>query len=202
MRDQTSSPAAVCVPEWTDEQCIEFACVAFRHAPKNLPAGVTVADIRMAASRVNRAAPEQRAVPDRLLHEVCDELEGVGCGPCIGSMAPFEDLRGRIEQYLAGRPVDDGLESLRADNAHLHRRLRQWEDEWAARQSAWQEEVRRNDERYRKLRAMHWSDSELCVVRHPQNAVRPGHQCPSGEALDAAIDALAARPQGAEVRHA
>jgi len=37
---------------WTDEQCLQFAAVAFRHAPKNLPTGVTLEDIRMAASTV------------------------------------------------------------------------------------------------------------------------------------------------------
>lgn len=37
---------------WTDEQCLQFAAVAFRHAPKNLPDGVTLEDIRMAASTV------------------------------------------------------------------------------------------------------------------------------------------------------
>lgn len=37
------------VPEWTDEQCMRFASIAFRHAPKNLPDGVTLNDIRVAA---------------------------------------------------------------------------------------------------------------------------------------------------------
>lgn len=45
------------VPEWTDEQCVQFACVAFRHAPKNLPRGVTLQDIRMGAYRVMNATP-------------------------------------------------------------------------------------------------------------------------------------------------
>lgn len=49
------------VPEWTDEQCVQFACVAFRHAPKNLPKGVTLQDIRMGAYRVMSATtPEPR----------------------------------------------------------------------------------------------------------------------------------------------
>lgn len=38
--------------DWTDEQCLQFAAVAFRHAPKNLPTGVTLEDIRLAAKVV------------------------------------------------------------------------------------------------------------------------------------------------------
>lgn len=44
---------------------------------------------------------------NRLLREVVDNLEGVGCGPCIGSHTPFEDLHGRIERYLAAQPAGD-----------------------------------------------------------------------------------------------
>lgn len=55
-----SAPPPASVPEWTDEQCVQFACVAFRHAPKNLPKGVTLQDIRMGAYRVmNSTAPEE-----------------------------------------------------------------------------------------------------------------------------------------------
>src|SRR5690606_35984821 len=48
VNDKPESAEAV----WTDEQCLQFAAVAFRHAPKNLPDGVTLEDIRMAASTV------------------------------------------------------------------------------------------------------------------------------------------------------
>lgn len=44
------------VEQWTDEQCIEFASVAFRHAPKNLPDGVTLQDIRLGVCRATRLA--------------------------------------------------------------------------------------------------------------------------------------------------
>ena len=36
----------------------------------------------------------------RLLREVLEECEGVGCEPCIGSYSPFEDLCGRIKAHL------------------------------------------------------------------------------------------------------
>lgn len=49
--------------------------------------------------------------------------------------------------------------------------------------------LRRDAERYRKLRVMHWNESPLCVVADPKRAVRLGYDCPSGERLDAMLDA-------------
>lgn len=43
--------------------------------------------------------------------------------------------------------------------------------------------------RYRFLREQHWSDSPMCVVENPKQAVKLGYICPSREMLDAAIDA-------------
>jgi hypothetical protein len=56
---------------------------------------------------------DERATPPKpasdgeavaLLREVCAELHGVGCGPCVGSHAPMEDLHGRIARYLGRKP--------------------------------------------------------------------------------------------------
>ncbi|NLC21504.1 MAG: ead/Ea22-like family protein [Halomonadaceae bacterium] len=49
------------------------------------------------------------------------------------------------------------------------------------------ETLRKNAELYRALRAMHWHDSPLAVVRNPKVAIKPGHDCPSGDRLDEAI---------------
>jgi len=50
-------------------------------------------------------------------------------------------------------------------------------------------------ERYRWLRAQHWSDSPLCVVADPKDAVKMARCCPSGDLLDIAVDdAMAAAP--------
>lgn len=51
------------------------------------------------------------------------------------------------------------------------------------------EEARRDAERYRWLRQQNWNDAALCVVARPKDAVKLGHDCPSMERLDAAIDA-------------
>lgn len=51
------------------------------------------------------------------------------------------------------------------------------------------EALRRDAERYRWLRAQCWNQSSLCVVAQPKVAVKLGHDCPSFERLDEAIDA-------------
>lgn len=48
--------------------------------------------------------------------------------------------------------------------------------------------MRADAARYRWLRSRNWSDSRLCVVVNPREAVKPGHDCPSFERLDEAID--------------
>ncbi|MDT4879307.1 hypothetical protein FQZ97_1149610 [compost metagenome] len=45
-------------------------------------------------------------------------------------------------------------------------------------------------ERYRHLRVCHWNDSPLAVVCDPKKQVKLGADCPSGDLLDAAIDAV------------
>jgi hypothetical protein len=42
--------------------------------------------------------------------------------------------------------------------------------------------------RYRWLRQQHWNEAPLCVVRHPRQAVKLGHDCPALDRLDAAVD--------------
>jgi hypothetical protein len=42
--------------------------------------------------------------------------------------------------------------------------------------------------RYRWLRQQHWNEAPMCVVAQPRQAVKLGHDCPTLERLDAAID--------------
>ena len=68
-------------------------------------------------------------------------------------------------------------------------------DAWQAAiasQAAELEAMRADAERYRWLRQQHWYEAALCVVVNPKNAVKLGHDCPSLERLDAAIDAARA----------
>jgi hypothetical protein len=58
---------------------------------------------------LNRRAPEPATTQPSavsLLREVCEELDGVGCDPCVGSYAPMEDLHGRIVRFLATTQPD------------------------------------------------------------------------------------------------
>lgn len=50
--------------------------------------------------------------------------------------------------------------------------------------------LKRSADRYTKLRKTHWSDSPLCVVVNPKEAVKLGHACPSGVQLDQLVDKL------------
>lgn len=55
--------------------------------------------------------------------------------------------------------------------------------------------------RYRKLRAMNWHDSPLCVVANPRQAVKLGYDCPSMDRLDDAIDAARLECAGVQPDH-
>lgn len=48
--------------------------------------------------------------------------------------------------------------------------------------------LRKDAERYRVLRDMHWSTHPYCVVSMPKENVRLGAFCPSHEGLDSALD--------------
>ena len=45
-------------------------------------------------------------------------------------------------------------------------------------------------ERYRTLRALHWSNSEMCVVTNPKDSVQLGTLCPSEDQLDTMVDKI------------
>ncbi|WP_273900793.1 hypothetical protein [Enterobacter hormaechei] len=57
----TAPPAPVSVPEWTNEQCLEFLSIAFRHA--EIKGDLELDDIRLGVKMVNgsRAAMLQGA---------------------------------------------------------------------------------------------------------------------------------------------
>ena len=51
------------------------------------------------------------------------------------------------------------------------------------------ESLRKDAERYRWLRIADWWRSPVCVLRNPKEQAKLGSDCPSGDRLDAAIDA-------------
>lgn len=50
------------------------------------------------------------------------------------------------------------------------------------------EAMHKDASRYRWLRSQNWNDGLLAVVANPKAAVRLGHDCPSLDRLDEAID--------------
>lgn len=46
----------------------------------------------------------------------------------------------------------------------------------------------RDADRYRWLRAQHWTDNTIAAVSRPKDAIKLGNYCPSEERLDDLID--------------
>lgn len=105
---------------------------------------------------------------------------------------PMSCWRGFARQMLAAAlPVEEAPAELEALRAQLAKAAAAFEREQSRADAA-----ETDAERYRWLRAQHWNNADLCVVANPKVAVRLGHDCPSLERLDAAIDAaMAAEPQ-------
>lgn len=57
------------------------------------------------------------------------------------------------------------------------------------------QELERDAARYRWLRRQGWNEAELCAVAWPAQAVKLGHDCPSLDRLDTAIDAAIAKEE-------
>lgn len=51
-------------------------------------------------------------------------------------------------------------------------------------------DLERDAKRYRKVRALYWNDSPMCVVANPKANLFIGAHCPSGEQLDTLVDNL------------
>ncbi|HFV9208419.1 TPA: hypothetical protein ACIAH4_002612 [Enterobacter roggenkampii] len=68
-------PAPVSVPEWTNEQCLEFLSIAFRHA--EIKGDLELDDIRLGVKMVNgsRAAMLQGAEPVTTAYKLRDAVE-------------------------------------------------------------------------------------------------------------------------------
>lgn len=105
----TAPPAPVSVPEWTNEQCLEFLSIAFRHA--EIKGDLELDDIRLGVKMVNgsRAAMLQGAagnspvIPDgwvacsERMPEKADEVL------CAKEFDGPGDWRQKVGYYLAGK---------------------------------------------------------------------------------------------------
>ncbi|MCU2306057.1 DUF551 domain-containing protein [Enterobacter hormaechei subsp. hormaechei] len=72
---RAAPPAPVSVPEWTNEQCLEFLSIAFRHA--EIKGDLELDDIRLGVKMVNgsRAAMLQGAEPVTTAYKLPDEFD-------------------------------------------------------------------------------------------------------------------------------
>ncbi|CZW29368.1 hypothetical protein [Enterobacter hormaechei] len=127
----TAPPAPVSVPEWTNEQCLEFLSIAFRHA--EIKGDLELDDIRLGVKMVNgsRAAMLQGAEPvttayklpfEQWLSQQTGTID-VECG-CVMTEVFFHWLR---VAYEAGNSpvVPDGL-NIRAVAALREAVRNQW----------------------------------------------------------------------------
>jgi hypothetical protein len=84
----------------------------------------------------------------------------------LQSHEPYQRLKADIDRGMGCAGCDRCLEDIEEEIAGM----------------------RRDAERYRWLREQHWNTSPLAVVCNPKDAVKLGHDLPSLERLDAAID--------------
>lgn len=84
------------------------------------------------------------------------------------------ELHNRIEELEAAKKnMQFFIDNLKRINSDIEAQL---------------ENARTDQARYQWLRSQHWNESNLCVVMHPKEAVRFGHDCPSQKRLDDIID--------------
>lgn len=87
------------------------------------------------------------------------------------------------------------IKSLTAGNEALKRGIECYSIELAddvvqiERLTAERDALKADAARYQWLRSQHWSDNTIAAVRHPNDAIKLGHDSPSKERLDELIDA-------------
>lgn len=94
----------------------------------------------------------------------------------------YDDLARRCRELEHSLEVK---EEFYQDALHSHIVLASQRDSLRAEVEA----LRKDAERYRWLREQQWNTSPICAVTRPKDAVKLGHDCPSLDRLDAAIDA-------------
>ena len=139
-------------------------------------------DSWLAVAAVN-ALPQLMALiaeNDRLSAQV--RLAGVAA-----EMAAHDTAGRAVTEYLV---VAQERDQLKAEIAGLKTGYEAYEQVNAGLKVEVEVEALRKDaERYRWLRIADWWRSPVCVIRNPKEQAKLGSDCPSGDRLDAAIDA-------------
>ncbi|MFJ4117521.1 hypothetical protein ACIPV9_14055 [Pseudomonas psychrophila] len=137
-------------------------------------------DSWLAVAAVN-ALPQLMALiaeNDRLSAQV--RLAGVAA-----EMAAHDTAGRAVTEYLV---VAQERDQLKAEIAGLKTGYEAYEQVNAGLKVE-VEALRKDAERYRWLRIADWWRSPVCVIRNPKEQAKLGSDCPSGDRLDAAIDA-------------
>lgn len=113
----------------------------------------------------------------------CQPDEGVACP--AGTAAQVQD---KLNAELSS--LKKQVAALSTQYLTLTDAMRYKEGEQGLSPEEYAEGLRKNAERYRWLRAQHWSTSPLCVVAAPKDSVKLGHCCPNGDYLDFEMDAV------------
>ena len=116
------------------------------------------------------------------------------CGDAYQVVGCLLDALGLFDHPQATKILDNLSEARM-----VHTDVLPWDSVEALKPAAPPSADSKDAERYRWLRAQHWSESALCVVSLPkQTAAILGCDCPSGDRLDAAIDAAMSPPSPKE----
>ncbi len=151
---------------------------------------------------VQPKAAVPRTIPEEILHALATDLLATPTAP-IAQPAPQAGAAEPTRQYFYKNNKCESYNSSKSSCTC-------WHDEgtgpfaegrsgltWREKPTEQPSQDAEDAARYRWLREQHWNEADFCVVRDPRRAVRLGHDCPSLERLDAAIDAArAAQAQG------
>jgi hypothetical protein len=146
--------------------------------------------------------PEERAAVIEECAKVCEALRNRWADGLPDERPSWSDaarkisfaIRALTAQSPAGVPPepDSGglLDVTRVFRAMQSAGCEGWthEDGWTLMATADINALAEDARRYQWLRQQNWNDSELSVVARPKDAVKLGHECPTLDRLDAAID--------------
>lgn len=135
---------------------------------------VKYTDVMALEQRIAELEAREQAAIDGALQSVIDAMP-------VGSIHACDIIRSRI----GTNPLTELQARLESQDKHIDRLITEMR-----KLQAENDELRADAERYRLLRAQHWTDNTLGVVRRPKDAVRLGSYIPSESNLDSEIDAL------------
>ena len=139
-----------------------------------------------------RVGSPKQAGPDPDREAKARFLGAMTPGAVLALIADNEALKGlyRMHQQTETREMRD----IKAEIAGLKTGYEAYEQVNAGLKAE-VEALRKDAERYRWLRIADWWRSPMCVISNPKEQAKLGSDCPSGERLDAQIDAVMSKEE-------